>query len=91
MEQTNKDQKQESSGFMQWLTEDDSPEIGIATKEPLREYFQGVKTEFKKIEWPSKLQLQNEFFAVIIIVAIISALVFFIDLGIDKLIEGIKG
>lgn len=85
------EEKQEKSGIMQWLTEDDSPEIGIATKEPLSEYFQGVQAEFKKIEWPSKIQLQNEFFAVIIIVAIISVLVFAIDLGIDKVVETIKG
>ena len=81
--QANKDKKT----FWQWLMEDDSPEIGIASKESLRDYIEGVKYEFKKIFWPSKDQLVNEFFAVIIIVSIITAAVFAMDLGIAKLLE----
>ena len=83
--------EEKKSGFMEWLTEDDSPEIGIASKEPLNEYFQGVKAEFKKIQWPTQEQVQNEFIAVVVIVAIISAIVYFIDLGLDKALEIIKG
>jgi preprotein translocase subunit SecE len=82
--------EEKKSGFMEWLTEDDSPEIGIASKEPLGEYFKGVKAEFKKIQWPTKEQLQSEFIAVVVIVAIISAIVYFIDLGLDKVIGSIK-
>lgn len=79
------------SGFMEWLTEDDSPEIGIATKEPMGEYFKGVRTEFDKIQWPDKDQVKSEFVTVIVIVTIISAIVYFIDLGLDKVLEIIKG
>ena len=86
MEQT----EEKKSGFMQWLTEDDSPEIGIASKEPLNEYFKGVKTEFKKIQWPEQEQVKSEFLTVVVIVAIISAIVYFIDLGLDKVIGTIK-
>ena len=82
--------EEKKSGFMEWLTEDDSPEIGIASKEPLSEYFQGVKAEFKKIQWPTQEQVQNEFIAVVVIVAIISAIVYFIDLGLDKVLTMIK-
>ena len=78
-------------GFWQWLTEDDSPEIGIATKESLPDYIEGVKSEFKKIEWPSKDQVYKEFFTVLIIVAIISAAIFMIDLGLDSLIKPLTG
>ena len=86
-----KEEKEEKTGFVKWLTEDDSPEIGIASKEPLGDYFRGVKFEFNKIVWPTKEQLQNEFTTVIVIVAIISALVFVIDLGLDRVISNIKG
>ncbi|MDD9899031.1 MAG: preprotein translocase subunit SecE [Candidatus Melainabacteria bacterium] len=85
------EQSKDKSGFMQWLAEDDAPEIGIASKEPAGEYFRGVKTEFKKIEWPNKEQVQNEFVTVIVIVAIISAIVYFIDIGLDNVINTIKG
>ena len=86
-----KEEKEEKTGFVKWLTEDDSPEIGIASKEPLGDYFRGVQFEFRKIVWPTKEQLQNEFTTVIVIVAIISALVFVIDLGLDRAISIIKG
>lgn len=86
-----KEEKEEKTGFVKWLTEDDSPEIGIASKEPLGDYFRGVKFEFNKIVWPTKEQLQNEFATVIVIVAIISVLVFVIDLGLDRVISNIKG
>jgi len=89
MEKT--DIKKEKNKILEWLMEDDSPEIGIASKEPLADYFRGVKTEFKKIEWPTKEQLKLEFMAVIVIAAIISVLVFFIDLGLEKFINSIKG
>jgi preprotein translocase subunit SecE len=91
MEQTMDDTDKKKSGFMQWLTEDDSPEIGIASKEPIGEYFKGVQTEFKKIQWPDKEQVKSEFLTVVIIVAIISVIVYFIDLGLDKIIGFIKG
>lgn len=73
--------------LIDWLTEDDSPEIGIASKEPLKDYIEGVKTEFNKIEWPSKEQVSNELITVLVIGAAISVLVYLIDIGIDKLIK----
>ncbi len=73
--------------FWQWLTEDDSPEIGIATKESLPDYIEGVQSEFKRIEWPSREQLYKEFFTVIVIVAAITAIIYMIDLGLDSLIK----
>ncbi len=52
-------EKKEKSAFMKWLMEDDAPEIGFATKEPLSDYLRGVKSEFKKIDWPSKEQIKS--------------------------------
>jgi len=90
-ETINKKDKSEKNGFLKWLTEDDSPEIGIATKEPLNEYFRGVRTEFQKIEWPNREQIANELMAVLVIVAAITAIVYVIDIGLDKAIAVIKG
>ena len=83
--------EEKKSGFMEWLSEDDSPEIGIASKEPLSDYFKGVKTEFKKIQWPEQDQVRSEFIAVLVIVSIISGIVYFIDIGLDKVLATIKG
>ena len=77
---------QGKSGFASFLSEEDSPEIGIATKEPLGDYFKGVKTEYKKISWPTQEQAKSEFIAVVVIVAIITVAVFLIDLGIEKVV-----
>ena len=92
-QQEMRDQKTETKkpGFFDLLSEDDSPEIGIASKEPLGEYFQGVKYEFKRIEWPPKSQIGQEFFAVVVIVSIIAAMIFVIDLGLDKFLNLISG
>ncbi len=83
--------KKERSAFMKWLLEDDAPEIGFATKEPLRDYLRGVRSEFHKIQWPSKEQVKNEFVTVIVIVAIISAIVYFIDIALNKFMLGMRG
>ena len=91
MESTKSKNTEEKNGFVSWLMEDDSPEIGIASKEPLGEYIKGVKFEFKKITWPDKEQIQNEFFAVVVIVAIITVIVYGIDIGLDKVVAMIKG
>ena len=84
-------QENKKNSFMQWLTEDDSPEIGIATKEPLKDYVQGVKTEFKKISWPTREQAFSELLTVIVIVALITVLVFALDIGLDKVINTFRG
>lgn len=86
-----KAEKKSKPGFFDLSEDDLSPNIGIATKEPLPEYFSGVKSEFRKIEWPSKDQVSKEFVAVLVIVAIIAFLVFTIDIGFDKLIGYISG
>lgn len=85
-----KQAEEKKQGILEWLAEDDSPEIGIATKEPLPEYIEGIKSEYKRITWPSKEQVQSEFVTVLVIVAIITGLVYFIDLGLEQAINFIK-
>lgn len=82
--QTKSQIDKKDKGFLDFLAEDDSPEIGIASKEPLKEYIAGVKSEYKRIEWPTRDQVTREFLAVLVIVAIIASLIYVIDIGLDK-------
>ena len=52
-------------------------------------FFQEVKSEFKKIIWPSKESLTKESVAVIATTIVLGAVVALIDLGIQYLINGV--
>ena len=53
-------------------------------------FFKGVKSEFRKITWPSKANLTRESVAVVIISIILGAVIALLDaaikLGLDKII-----
>ena len=51
-----------------------------------KSFWQGVKSEWKKIIWPTKSTLAKESVAVVIITVILGILIKLIDLGIDKLL-----
>lgn len=91
VEDIKKSTVEKENSILSWLAEEDAPEIGIAVKEPLPEYVRGVSYEFKKITWPTRNQVTNEFINVIIIVAIISVMVFAFDIGFDNLFSLFKG
>ena len=44
-------------------------------KKSLKKYFRGVKSEFKKVVWPTKKQVLN-YSAIVIVVSILCALLF---------------
>lgn len=50
-------------------------------KEPFKliEYLKEVREEFLKIVWPSKDQVTREFFAVILLVLVLTGIIFLID------------
>lgn len=50
-------------------------------KKPLKltEYLKEVREEFLKIVWPSKDQVTREFFAVILLVLVLTGIIFLID------------
>lgn len=52
-------------------------------------FSQEVKSEFKKIIWPSKESLTKESVAVIATTIVLGAVVALIDLGIQYLINGV--
>ena len=87
----NKGAKPEKNKFLSWLTEDDSPEIGIAVKEPLPQYLQGVVYEFKKIDWPTKEEVAREFVNVLVIVTIIAAMIYVLDIAFERFFDLFKG
>ena len=50
-------------------------------------YFKGVKAEMRKVIWPDKKELINYTGVVILISAIVSIVVYLLDLGILKIME----
>lgn len=52
-------------------------------------FFAGVKSEFKKIIWPTGQDLAKESVAVIVSTAVIGAVIALLDLGIQNLIGNV--
>ncbi|MBC8591601.1 preprotein translocase subunit SecE [Wansuia hejianensis] len=50
-------------------------------------YFRGVKAEMRKVVWPSKKELINYTGVVILISAIVSIVVYLLDLGIHGILK----
>ncbi len=49
-------------------------------------YFKGVRSEMKKVVWPSRKELINYTGVVILISGIISLIVYLLDIGIHRLL-----
>lgn len=58
---------------------------GKKAKKP--SFFKGVKTEYKKITWPGKLDLTKQTVAVVVITAILSVLIALFDFAIKYGVE----
>ena len=69
------------------MAETNNSEVKPAVK---KSFFKGVKSEWKKITWPSKENLFRETTAVIIISVVLGAVIALLDaaikFGIDKII-----
>ncbi|HLS54088.1 MAG TPA: preprotein translocase subunit SecE [Tissierellaceae bacterium] len=50
-------------------------------------YFRGVRAEMKKVVWPNRQELVNYTGVVILISAIISVIVYILDLGIHGILK----
>lgn len=59
----------------------------ITTKEKMTTYFKGVRSELKKVIWPSKKELINYTGVVILLSAIVAIIVYILDLGLNKLLS----
>ena len=53
-------------------------------------YFKGVKSEWGKITWPQKQQIVAETVVVLVIVTILTAIVYLIDIGFRGLFQFLK-
>ena len=49
------------------------------TENSIVTYFKGVRSEWSKITWPEKMQIQAETFVVLIIVLIFTVAIFLMD------------
>lgn len=57
----------------------------------LKGFFKNLKTEFKKITWPTKTQLLKSTLVVLVISLILGAFIWLIDFGAKELIGLING
>ena len=58
-----------------------------AKKGKVSTYFRGVRAEMKKVIWPSKKELINYTGVVILISAIISIIVYLLDIGLHEVLK----
>lgn len=73
-----------------------NPEAGRESEDQgkpfnLREFLKEVKTEFLKISWPSRHQVANEFFSVLVLVSILTGIIFLLDKVYDIAVNFITG
>ena len=47
--------------------------------EQLKDYFKGVRSEWHKVTWPDKQQIIHETLIVIVVTALVTTLIFLID------------
>lgn len=58
---------------------------------PKRNFFKGVKSEFKKITWPTKDDVLKQTLVVTVITVVVAALIAAIDLGVQYGINFLTG
>ncbi len=60
-------------------------------KAPKKSWFQGFKSEFKKIVWPTKESMAKQSVAVVIVTVILGIIIAAVDVGVkygfDKLLQ----
>lgn len=56
----------------------------------LKTYFKGVKSEWGKITWPQRQQVWMETIVVLFVVAVLTVLVYVIDIGFKWLFQLLK-
>jgi len=59
----------------------------VSSRTKLATYFRGVKSELKKVIWPSKKELINYTSVVILISVIVAIIVYVLDLGIHGVLS----
>ena len=58
---------------------------------PKRNFFKGIRSEFKKITWPTKNDVVKQTVVVTVITVIVAVLIAFIDLGVQFGINFLTG
>ena len=60
-------------------------------QKPKRNYFKGLKSEFKKITWPTKDDVLKQTLVVTVITVVVAVLIAAIDLGVQYGINFLTG
>lgn len=69
---------------------DNQPNIFVRAINTIKKFFKDFKGESKKIVWPDGKTVLKSSIVVIVVVAIVSLIVFGIDMGLAKIIEGLQ-
>lgn len=55
-------------------------------KKGLKNFFSEIKSELKKVTWPTKSQLLNNTLVILVFIAVATAILALLDLGFAKLV-----
>lgn len=69
---------------------DQQPNIFVRAGKTIKKFFKDFKGESKKIVWPDGKTVLKSSIVVIVVVAIVALIVFGIDMGLAKIIEGLQ-
>ncbi|MDA0986510.1 MAG: preprotein translocase subunit SecE [Bacteroidetes bacterium] len=58
-------------------------------KDKILNYFQGIKTEMSKVNWPAKKELQESTTIVLVVCLIFSAFVYLVDTAVSQILKNI--
>ena len=59
-------------------------------KSGFKEYFRGVRTEMKKVVWPTRKEVANYFSITLLVCAIMSAIIAVYDLFFNWIMRGLE-
>ena len=69
---------------------DAQPNIFVRAGKAIKKFFKDVKGESKKIVWPDGKTVAKNSLVVLIVVAVVAVIVFGIDMGLAKIVEGLQ-
>ena len=55
----------------------------------IKDYFGEIKTETKKVEWPTKEKVVQSTLVVLVVVTILTILTSFLDIGFGNIVNGL--
>ena len=71
-------------------SKDNQPNIFVRAGKAIKKFFKDFKGESKKIVWPDGKTVLKSSVVVLVVVAVVALVVFGIDMGLAKIVEGLQ-